>query len=173
MKFFVVFCLFFVLFACQNNDEPRDSYFSSKQEMEKILEESNKILLAKEKQAIEDFIDRHNLDIEETGTGLRYQIIKEGSGPKAQKGMLAVINYRIRLLTGDEVYNSKEDGAKEFRIGRGGVETGLEEGILLLNKGDKAIFIMPAHLAHGVPGDGVRIPLRTPIVYDVELIDLK
>ena len=64
--------------------------------------------------------------------------------------------------------------SKQFRIGQGGVESGLEEGVLLLlHEGDKATFIMPPHLAHGLPGDGNRIPARSIIVYEVELVKVE
>jgi FKBP-type peptidyl-prolyl cis-trans isomerase len=43
---------------------------------------------------------------------------------------------------------------------------------LLLRVGDKARFILPSHLAHGVPGDGVKIPRRATIIYDLELINI-
>ena len=57
-----------------------------------------------------------------------------------------------------------------FKVGFGGVESGLEEGVLLLRTGDKARFIMPPHLAHGLIGDGDCIPMRAIIIYDVELV---
>jgi len=53
------------------------------------------------------------------------------------------------------------------------VESGLEEGILLLRVGDKATFIMPPHLAHGLQGDGDRIPARSIIMYDVLLLKVE
>ncbi len=174
IKYFVIFYFLLILGACQdNNDEQRVNKLSDREDLGKILEESNKLLLAFENQEIEDFVDRHALDVEKTGSGLRYSINIEGEGPEARKGMTAIIDYRIRLLTGDVIYCSEEQGAKEFEIGRGGVESGLEEGILMLRKGDEATFIMPAHLAHGVPGDGFKIPKRAAIVYDLKLIDLK
>jgi FKBP-type peptidyl-prolyl cis-trans isomerase len=52
------------------------------------------------------------------------------------------------------------------------VESGLEEGILLLQEGDKARFIMPPHLAHGLIGDRDKIPARATIIYDLELVSL-
>lgn len=136
------------------------------------LEETNKVLLEIEKQEIIDFIDRYGWDATETGSGLWHYIYQEGEGPLAQTGQWAIINYSISLLTGELVYESGVDGPSSFRIGRGGVESGLEEGILLLRVGDRAKLIMPAHLAHGVPGDGYRIPKRAAIVYDIELIGL-
>ena len=136
------------------------------------LEETNQALLEIEQQEIIDFIERYGWDATETGSGLWYYIYGQGGGPLARTGQWATIRYSIRLLTGDLVYESGEEGPKNFRIGRGGVESGLEEGILLMRLGDRAKFIMPAHLAHGVPGDGYRIPKRAAIVYDVELIGL-
>ncbi|MEE4177251.1 MAG: FKBP-type peptidyl-prolyl cis-trans isomerase [Bacteroides sp.] len=167
--FFVVLILWFA--ACQRTGE--EQKVPDSEQIRETLEETNKILLESEKQEIKDFIARYGWEMQETGTGLWYQVYKAGDGEKAKEGNIALIHYSIHLLTGDLVYSSATDGAKEFKIGRGGVESGLEEGILFLREGDKARFIMPSHLAHGVPGDGVKIPSRATIVYDVELIEIK
>jgi FKBP-type peptidyl-prolyl cis-trans isomerase FkpA len=52
------------------------------------------------------------------------------------------------------------------------VEAGLEEGILLMHKGGKAKFILPSHLAFGLIGDQNKIPGKSTLIYDVNLIDL-
>ncbi len=175
MKFqrFFFFFLFSLLIAVSCNQPQKERRLPDQQELRKTLEETNKILLESEKQEIMDFIARYGWDMQETGSGLWYQVYHQGRGERASTGKIALINYSISLLTGDRIYSSETEGAKEFRVGRGGVELGLEEGILLLKEGDKARFIMPSHLAHGVPGDGVKIPARATIVYDVELIELK
>jgi FKBP-type peptidyl-prolyl cis-trans isomerase len=111
--------------------------------------------------------------MKETGTGLRYMIYRDGSGLKAEKGKVAILNYKLWLITGDLVYSSETNGPKSFLIGKGGVESGLEEGILLMKVGDKAKMILPSHLAHGLLGDEKKIPPRTAIVYDIELVELK
>lgn len=163
--------LIFLISACQGIGEKHNVQDS--QHIRETLEETNKILLESEKQEIKDFISRYGWEMQETGTGLWYQIYETGRGKKAEGGENALIHYNIHLLTGDLVYTSETDGAREFKIGRGGVEPGLEEGILLLREGDKARFILPSHLAHGLPGDGVKIPARATIIYDVELIEIK
>ena len=165
------FAMVFSFSGCHRNGE--EQKVPDAKQLRETLEETNKILLEAEKQEIKDFISRYGWDMEETGTGLWYQIYEPGMGEQAKEGSVALIQYSIHLLTGDLVYSSEHDGAREFKIGRGGVEPGLEEGILLLQEGDKARFIMPSHLAHGVPGDGVRIPARATIVYDLELIEIK
>ncbi|RLD32199.1 MAG: hypothetical protein DRI83_11260 [Bacteroidetes bacterium] len=109
----------------------------------------------------------------ESGSGLRYMIYEEGNGLTAKKGILATINYSIKVITGDIVYSSRQDGPLTFIVGKGEVISGLEEGILLLNVGDKAKFIIPSHLAYGLVGDGNLIPAKTTLIYDIELLNLK
>jgi FKBP-type peptidyl-prolyl cis-trans isomerase len=69
-------------------------------------------------------------------------------------------------------YTSGNLGEKKFSVSQGGVESGLEEGILMLRVGDKARFIMPPHLAHGLLGDQKKIPPRAIIVYEVEITNI-
>ncbi|HSV87037.1 MAG TPA: FKBP-type peptidyl-prolyl cis-trans isomerase [Bacteroidales bacterium] len=166
---FFVISIFFVI-ACGPGKEERRT--TDMQELRKTLEAANRILLEVEKQEIKDFIERHGWNMSETGTGLWYQVYRFGSGRQTSQGDVAVIHYSIHLLTGDLVYSSEGKQPREFRIGRGGVEPGLEEGILLMRQGDKARFIMPSHLAHGLPGDGAKIPARATIIYNVELVEL-
>ena len=58
-------------------------------------------------------------------------------------------------------------------LGSGGVESGLEEGILLLKLGDKARFIIPSYLAHGLSGDQDKIPPKATLIYTIKIIDLE
>ncbi len=133
----------------------------------------NQEVVKSEDQEIEDYMARHKLRMEKTLTGLRYMILKHGNGDKAKKGKVATFSYTVRLLNGDKIYSSDEEGLKEFEIGHGGVESGLEEGILLLRVGDKAKIIVPSHLAFGLLGDQKKIPQRATLVYDIELLRLK
>lgn len=137
------------------------------------LVKANRYLVKAEEEDIRNYIRRHNWQMEESGSGLRYWIYEQGEGPRAQKGMVAELEYRLWLINGELVYSSDQDGIKTFLIGRGGVESGLEEAILLMRLGDKARLIIPSHLAHGLLGDQKRIPPRTALVYELELINLK
>lgn len=169
--FFVAFLMMMVfLVSCTQEDELHDT--TNIRELQDAFIESNIYLIGLEDEVIEDFLARYGWEMHKTGSGLRYRIDRRGEGPLASYGNLAVIEYDVFLITGDKVYSSEKLGPKSFTVGRGGVESGLEEGILLMNKGAKASFIMPFHLAHGVPGDGDRIPKRASIIYQIELIDL-
>lgn len=137
------------------------------------LIEANKLMVKSEDQRIEDFIRRYGWQMETKGSGLRYMIYHEGKGEKADAGKIAMIDYTLSLLSGDTVYTSENEGIKSIPLGKGTAESGLEEGILLLNVGDKAKFIIPSHLAFGLFGDAKKVPAKATLVYDIELIELK
>jgi FKBP-type peptidyl-prolyl cis-trans isomerase len=141
-------------------------------EVRESLLEANKKVITTEDQQINDLIARYGWEMKQTGTGLRYLIYKSGKGTLTSTGKVVKMNYEIRLITGDVVYSSKETGPKEFIVGRGGVESGLEEGILLLRQGDKAKLILPSYLAWGLTGDQDRIPPKSTLIYDVELLEV-
>jgi len=160
-----------VLFSCGHPEQSEKKL--NPKNAEESLVKANKSLVKTEDQQIEDFIERYGWKMKETGTGLRYMIYKEGSGIKADKGKKVTLKYSSGFLSGDPCYTSDELGNKEFIVGQGGVEPGLEEGILFLKKGDRAKFILPSHLAFGLVGDGNKIPAKATLVYDVELLELK
>lgn len=159
------------LLSCSASPEKEQSKetVSSMESLEKV----NRYLVRTENEEIENYINRHGWDMEQTGSGLRYLIYEKGSGAQASKGRIAEMNYKTWLLNGNIIYSSVELGQKKFKIGKGGVESGLEEAILMMHEGDKAKLIIPSHLAYGLLGDENKIPPRTAIVYDIELVTLK
>ncbi len=160
--------------SCQNNNSPKKkSTGISPKELKKKLVTTNQFLVKAEEQNIKDYISRRQYQMKETGSGLFYEIYKKGRGVKAEKGKIASLNFSISLLNGRTIYQSEKEGIKEFEIGKGGVESGLEEGILLLHVGDHARIIIPSHLAFGLLGDLNKIPEKATIIYDLELVNLK
>lgn len=171
MRYCFLFISLFFIFGC-GNDQHREVIITNKQ-LEKPLINQNKRLVKKEKEAIEAFIARHNWKMDTTGTGLRYMIYEHGTGPLVKIGQKAKVNFNISLLDGTECYSSKKKGAEVFTVWEDHVESGLHEGIILMHVGDKAKFILPPHLAHGLLGDDDKIPPLSTIVYDIELLELK
>ncbi len=162
------------LWSCSDQtQEKKQTATHSEEELKEQLINANKKTVKTEDQQIMDFLVRNRWDMKQTGTGLRYKIYEQGKGDTAAEGKIAVIQYEVSLLNGEVVYSSDDLGNKEFRIGRGGVESGLEEGILLMQVGDRAKFIIPSHLAFGLVGDQQKISSKTTLVYDVKLLNLK
>ncbi|RTY95304.1 peptidylprolyl isomerase [Flavobacterium sp. GT3R68] len=111
---------------------------------------------------------------EKTDSGLRYQFIQRGNGKKAQNGKTVSVHYTGQLEDG-KVFDSSYPRKKpiEFPLGQGNVIEGWDEGIALLQVGDKARFVIPAHLGYGSRGAGGAIPPNATLIFDVELMDVK
>jgi len=111
---------------------------------------------------------------EETASGLRYKIIQKGDGVKAEKGKGVSVHYEGSLLNG-QVFDSsyKRNEPIDFQLGVGQVIPGWDEGIALLQVGDKARFAIPSNLAYGESGAGGVIPGNATLIFDVELMGVK
>lgn len=169
---FTYLVLVVLLFSCKQESGIKEKEIDPKT-LEEPLVKANKQAVKIEDEQIKRFIKRYNWDMNETGSGLRYAIYKKGNGERAESGKIAVLKYNVKLITGETIYSSDNNGYKEFMIGKGGVESGLEEGILLLRVGDHAKFIIPSHLGFGLLGDQDRVPPKSTLIYDVELLTLK
>ncbi|WMI69877.1 peptidylprolyl isomerase [Mangrovimonas sp. YM274] len=130
--------------------------------------------IAAEREAKRAELDKLAAGFEETASGLRYQIIQKGAGKKAEKGKTVAVHYKGQLADGTVFDSSyKRNQPLEFTVGVGQVIAGWDEGIGLLQVGDKARFVIPSDLGYGSRGAGGVIPGDATLVFDVELMDVK
>ncbi len=109
----------------------------------------------------------------ETDSGLKYRVIKPGDGLFPSDGDLLTIHYIAKLKDGTVFDNTYERNEPlTFRIGRGHVIDGWEEGLLLISQGGKAEFVVPPHLAYGEKGIN-KVPPNFTVIFTIELIDIK
>lgn len=155
--------------ACNDSGKTKRRRYISQETLMNV----NKKLVSRDVAEIKKYVDSLGVDFKTTQTGLWYYIRERGKGANAQKRQVITLKYKLSLLDGSVRYNSESDGLKIFEVGHGGVEAGLEEGVLMLNKGSKALFILPPYLAHGLLGDDNKIPARSSIVYDVEVLSIE
>jgi peptidyl-prolyl cis-trans isomerase A (cyclophilin A) len=126
------------------------------------------------KRQAEEAMEKLAAGFEKTESGLRYKIIQKGNGEKAEAGKTVSVHYQGSLENGktfDSSYARKKP--IEFPLGKGHVIEGWDEGIALLQVGDKARFVIPAYLGYGDRGAGGVIPPNATLVFDVELMDVK
>lgn len=106
-----------------------------------------------------------------TDSGLQYVFTEIGEGVRAKSGDKVSVHYIGKLADGKEFDNSYKRGTPfSFTIGEGKVIRGWDEGIALLNVGDKAVFTIPSQLGYGpmeIPG---LIPANSALVFEVELL---
>ncbi|TDP01657.1 peptidylprolyl isomerase [Flavobacterium sp. 245] len=111
---------------------------------------------------------------DKTESGLRYKMIQKGEGKRAEAGKTVSVHYEGSLENG-KVFDSSYPRKKpiEFKLGIGQVIEGWDEGIALLQVGDKARFVIPSDLGYGPAGAGGVIPPNATLIFDVELMDVK
>ena len=166
---YLILLLLLALCACQ--ETPKRPVEIPKQEMKKSMETANSYLLNEEQEEIEGYVKRHGLEMVQTGTGLRYQILRQGAGKQIENGDIVSLEYQLQSLKGDLIYSSEKDGIKTFKVGSGSVEAGLDEAMTYLHYGDAAKLIIPYHLAFGLHGDDDQIPEYATLVYTIKVIE--
>ena len=110
---------------------------------------------------------------ENTDSGLRMIIHKEGTGEKPVTGQTMNVHYTGLLETGFK-FDSSHDRGKPFSfpLGLGRVIKGWDEAIALMSKGEKRTLIIPPELGYGSRSKG-KIPSNSTLIFEVELIDFQ
>ncbi|WP_108803551.1 peptidylprolyl isomerase [Aquimarina sp. Aq107] len=126
------------------------------------------------KKASEQLLEELAAGFDKTDSGLRYKIIQKGDGAQAEKGKTVSVHYKGSLTDGTVFDSSyKRNQPIDFPLGMGQVIPGWDEGIALLQIGDKARFVIPPSLGYGAHGAGGVIPPNATLVFDVELVGVK
>jgi cyclophilin family peptidyl-prolyl cis-trans isomerase len=108
-------------------------------------------------------------DVLTTPSGLRYKVLRPGSGPGPEAGASVTVHYTGALLDG-RIFDSSVQRGKPatFRIGE--VIAGWNEALLSMKKGEKRLLIIPPQLAYGESGYPGVIPPYAFLVFEVELL---
>ena len=106
-----------------------------------------------------------------TASGIQYEVLTEGAGPKPTAEDSVTCNYKGELLNGTEIDNSYKRGAP-ITFSLHGVIPGWTEGLQLMNVGSKYRFFIPYNLAYGA-FDYMEIPGGSMLTFEIELLDIK
>jgi peptidyl-prolyl cis-trans isomerase A (cyclophilin A) len=124
--------------------------------------------------AFEAWVKKNYPMAKKTASGLYYVVIKEGAGANPTIGQNVKVHYTGMFNDGKKFDSSVDRGQPfEFPLGQGRVIKGWDEGIALLNKGEKAKLLIPYTLGYGEAGYPGAIPGKATLIFDVELIDFK
>lgn len=109
--------------------------------------------------------------VKTTASGLQYEVITEGTGPKPTATDEVTVNYVGMLMDGTEFDNSYKRG-QPISFNLGGVIKGWTEGVQLMPVGSKYKFYIPYELGYGLHGTGP-IPGAATLIFEVELLSIK
>lgn len=139
-----------------------------------------------ETSTIAQYIASNKLSPLTTASGLKYVVTTPSAGKKPLAGDTLLVNYTGRTMSGKVFDSSVESVAKasgleqpgrtyepfKFVVGNSEVIKGWDEGLLLMNQGSKATFIIPSALGYGERGAGEDIKPYSPLVFDIELVKI-
>ena len=107
-----------------------------------------------------------------TPSGLKYKVLRKGTGEKPKAGNTVTVHYRGWLDDGKEFDSSYKRG-KPLTFALNRVIPGWTEGMQLVGKGGMIELEIPPELGYGARGAGRDIPPNSRLHFTVELIDIK
>lgn len=107
-----------------------------------------------------------------TASGLQYEILAQGTGPKPLTSDTVKVDYVGKLLDGT-TFDSSIDRGEPAVFPLSQVIPGWTEGIQLMNTGSKFKFTIPAELAYGAQGAGGKIGPNSTLVFEVTLLSIE
>ncbi|MCF2874138.1 MULTISPECIES: FKBP-type peptidyl-prolyl cis-trans isomerase [unclassified Tenacibaculum] len=110
--------------------------------------------------------------VKTTDSGLQYIVLKEGKGEAPKATSRVKVHYHGTLSDGT-VFDSSVDRGQPSEFGVSQVIKGWTEGLQLMKPGAKYKFFIPQELAYGAQQRGAKIKPFSPLVFEVELLEVK
>lgn len=168
----VAFLVSFLVSSCKQSQEARRPVSQASGTFMKKSAERNKKLVATEEGQIDALI-KSNPKIKymasTKGYWYTYLIQNPIDTITPKKGDVAFFEYEIKDLKGRIIYSQSELQPQTYAIDKQNIMTGLREGIKLMHKNEKIIFLFPSHIAYGYHGDDKKIGTNQPLLCTVTL----
>jgi FKBP-type peptidyl-prolyl cis-trans isomerase len=111
-----------------------------------------------------------------TAGGVKYETLKEGTGPELKPGQKAAIHYVGTLENGREFDSTRsKQPPKPFEVSIGVTPLikGWDEGIPGMKVGEVRKLTIPSEMGYGKKGYGSDIPADATLIFEVELVEVK
>ena len=107
-------------------------------------------------------------------TGLKYWVLRAGSGEAPRPGQTVWVHYTGWLASGAKFDSSFDRGQPlDFVLGEGRVIKGWEEAVATMRVGERRRLEIPPSLGYGERGAGGMIPPGATLVFEVELVAVR
>lgn len=136
----------------------------------------NKKLIAGEEAKIDSII-KSNPKIKyyasNKGYWYHYEIKNDKDTLRPKKGDIAFFDYEVQDLKGNVIYSEIQTKPQVYKVDKQNIMMGLRNGIKLMRKNEKVVFLFPSHMAYGYHGDNKNIGTNEPLICIVTLNDFK
>jgi FKBP-type peptidyl-prolyl cis-trans isomerase FklB len=136
---------------------------------QKMMEEKGAVVRVEGEKFLEE--NKKRSGVTTTESGLQYEIIKTGEGPKPAATDKVKTHYHGTLTNGT-VFDSSVDRGEPVEFPVNGVIKGWTEALQLMPVGSKWKLFIPYQLAYGERAAGPQIPAYSALVFEVELLEI-
>ncbi len=159
---------------------PKMTYDEAKAEIQKYFtaleakqQEAARVASEANIKAGRDFLDANGKreEVHVTPSGLQYEVLKQGEGPKPTAADTVVVHYTGRLIDGT-VFDSSEERGEPATFGVTQVIPGWVEALQMMNAGSQWRIFVPSDLAYGPQGAGGLIGPNQTLIFDVSLLEV-
>lgn len=152
---------------------PQLSYDEAKREIEAYFMDLQQKAVKLNKEAGEEFlkINAHKEGVTTLPSGLQYEVIKMGEGPKPTLSDTVTCHYHGTLINGI-VFDSSMDRGEPASFPLRGVIAGWTEMLQLMPVGSKWKVTIPSDLAYGDRGAGEHIKPGSTLIFIIELLSI-
>ncbi len=134
---------------------------------------ANQYMQQRHQDHIAAFVERTGWEARVTPTGLWIVIEEPGEGSTIRENSKVTFTYDSKLLDGTPCYSATFKKPEVITIGKGGVESGVGQGLKYLREGAEAVLLIPPHLAHGNFGDRDKIPGNSTLIYSLKVLNVE
>jgi len=175
MKYLVYIALIIAFVNCEG-PTPRHPVKRNTTSASQAAIDRSKKLLAAEEYMIKAIVIKDSLQhYEQSATGSWYHYIKknETSSATAQPDDLVTMTYNVISLNNDTLYRMQDIGIIKYKVDKQELFPGLRNAVKLLKENETATFLFPSSLGFGVPGDGEKIGINTPLKSTITILKIE
>ena len=165
------------LFSCSSENQSNEKSNEQKWSKEHSVDYNEEVHI-REELSIKSFLQHFSfLKMKMTNSGLRYvkYIVTDLEKPEYGDNLKFAIDIKLLDQSMDEPSCYKTDineGYEEIILGKSEIESGIQEALSMMRKGECLKCILPSYLGHGLIGDRYTIPPQAILYIDIKLVDI-
>lgn len=136
----------------------------------------NKKLIAGEEGKIDSIIKstpEKKFIASKKGYWYSYEVQNHKDTLRPKRGDVAYFDYEVKDLDGNVIYSEVQNRPQVYHVDKQNIMMGLRDGIKLMRKNEKVVFLFPSHMGYGYHGDNKRIGHNEPLMCTVTLTNFE